>query len=134
MASQTKADEQRFTRGANGGAPGGPTQLGGSSWGAVLKRTFKEFKADNLTDWAAALTYYGVLALFPAIIALVSIIGLIGPSAPQPLLDNLGKLTPGPANDILSGAVKQVANGRGTAGFAFVLGLAGAIWSASGYV
>jgi membrane protein len=100
----------------------------------VLKRTFKEFKADNITDWAAALTYYGVLALFPAIIALVSIIGLVGPSATQPLLDNLGALAPGPANDIISGAVKQVASGRGTAGFAFILGLVGALWSASGYV
>jgi membrane protein len=100
----------------------------------VLKRTFKEFKADNLTDWAAALTYYGVLAIFPAIIALVSIIGLVGPSATQPLLDNLGKLAPGPANDILSGAVKQVASGRSSAGVAFVVGLFLAIWSASGYV
>jgi membrane protein len=137
--------EKRFTRdgatragnargGGDADAPDSPPKLSKGSWGGVLKRTFKEFKADNLTDWAAALTYYGVLALFPAIIALVSIIGLIGPSATQPLLDNLGKLTPGPANQILSGAVKQVANGRGTAGFAFILGLAGAIWSASGYV
>ncbi|WP_196809089.1 YihY/virulence factor BrkB family protein [Conexibacter woesei] len=100
----------------------------------MLKRTIKEFKRDNLTDWAAALTYYGVLAIFPAIIALVSIIGLVGPSATQPVLDNLARLTPGPANDILSGAVKQVANGRGSAGLAFVLGIALALWSASGYV
>jgi membrane protein len=94
----------------------------------------REFKDDDLTDWAAALTYYGVLALFPAIIALVSIIGLVGPSATQPLLDNIAPLTPGPAKDIVQGAIKQVANGRSTAGFAFVLGLATAIWSASAYV
>jgi membrane protein len=115
-------------------APEGPDDLSGRSWMGVLKRTFKEFKRDNLTDWAAALTYYGVLALFPAIIALVSIIGLIGPSATQPLLDNLAKLAPGPANDILSGAVKQVAGSRGSASFAFILGIGLAIWSASGYV
>jgi membrane protein len=132
--------ERRFARDDSAGAgahrdiPDSVPDLSTRSWGGVLKRTFKEFKADNLTDWAAALTYYGVLAIFPAIIALVSIIGLVGPSATQPLLDNLSKLAPGPANDILSGAVKQVANGRGTAGFAFVLGLAGALWSASGYV
>ncbi|HWH96075.1 MAG TPA: YihY/virulence factor BrkB family protein [Baekduia sp.] len=114
--------------------PDGPEDLSGHSLSGVLKRTIKEFKADNLTDWAAALTYYGVLALFPAIIVLVSIIGLVGPSATQPLLDNLSALTPGPANEILSGAVKQVANGRGSAGFAFVLGLVLALWSASGYV
>src|SRR3954454_12176369 len=128
-------EAKREGRGArNGHAPDSPTELTGGSWMGVLKRSISEFKDDNVTDWAAALTYYGVLALFPAIIALVSIIGLVGPSATGPLLDNLGKLAPGPANDIISGAVKQVANGRGSAGFAFVLGLAVAIWSASGYV
>lgn len=126
--------EQRFTRGPRQAPPDDPTDLTARSWRGVLKRTVSEFKADNLTDWAAALTYYGVLAIFPAIIALVSIIGLIGPSATQPVLDNLRVLAPGPANDILSGAVEQVANGRGSAGFAFVLGIALALWSASGYV
>ncbi len=101
---------------------------------AVIKRTVSEFRADNLTDWAAALTYYGVLAIFPAIIALVSIVGFVGPSVTQSILDNLKQLTPGPANDILSGAVKHVAGSRGSAGVAFVLGIAIAIWSASGYV
>src|SRR4051794_38603640 len=69
-------------------APESPTDLKGRSWGGVLSRTIREFKEDNLTVWAAALTYYGILAIFPAIIALVSILGLIGPSATQPLLDN----------------------------------------------
>jgi membrane protein len=134
MARETS--ERRFTRDdqAAHAAPDDPTDLSGRSWWAVLKRTVKEFKADNLTDWAAALTYYGVLAIFPAIIALVSIIGLVGPSATQPILDNLAALTPGPANDILSGAVKQVAGSRGSAGLAFFFGIALAIWSASGYV
>ncbi len=128
--------ERRFSRNrqAADAAPDDPTDLSGRSWWAVLKRTVKAFKADNLTDWAAALTYYGVLAIFPAIIALVSIIGLIGPSATQPILDNLAALTPGPANDILSGAVKQVASSRGSASLAFIFGIALAIWSASGYV
>jgi membrane protein len=145
MARDTTTGERRFTRGGGDEgakrsarrderAPDDPTDLSGKSWGGVLKRTVKEFKNDNLTDWAAALTYYGVLAIFPAIIALVSIIGLIGPSATQPILDNLATLTPGPANDILSGAVKQVANSRGGASVAFIFGIAVAIWSASGYV
>lgn len=142
-----ETSERRFVRGStplddrarrdadsDTGAPDGPTDLSGGSWWAVLKRTFKEFKADNLTDWAAALTYYGVLAIFPAIIALISIIGLIGPSATQPILDNLATLTPGPANDILSGAVKQVAGSQGGASVAFIFGIVTAIWSASGYV
>jgi membrane protein len=143
MARDTTTGERRFTRGGDDAArrgrrderaPDDPTDLSGGSWFGVLKRTVKEFKNDNLTDWAAALTYYGVLAIFPAIIALVSIIGLIGPSATQPILDNLAALTPGPANDILSGAVKQVAGSRGGASVAFIFGIAVAIWSASGYV
>jgi membrane protein len=51
------------------------------SWSGALKRTVREFKDDNLTDGAAALTYYGVLAIFPAILALVSVLGLPGQSA-----------------------------------------------------
>jgi membrane protein len=104
------------------------------SWGAVLKRTVKGFSRDNLTDWAAALTYYGVLAIFPALIVLVSILGLIGPSATQPLIDNLGKVAPGPAKDIFTSALKNLQGSKGTAGVFFVVGLAAALWSASGYV
>jgi membrane protein len=116
------------------GAPSTPTKLGGRSWLGVLKRTVTEFRQDNLTDWAAALTYYGVLALFPAIIALVSILGLVGTSATQPLLDNLGKVAPGPAKTILTSAIENLQKSRGAAGIAFFAGLAGALWSASGYV
>ena len=61
--------------------PDAPTDLPKESWIATLKRTGREFSDDNLTDWAAALTYYGVLSLFPAIIALVSILGLVVPPA-----------------------------------------------------
>jgi membrane protein len=132
--STTLDDQARRDTGSDADAPDGPTDLSKRSWWAVLKRTVKEFKADNLTDWAAALTYYGVLAIFPAIIALISIIGLIGPSATQPILDNLATLTPGPANEILSGAVKQVASSQGGASVAFIFGIVTAIWSASGYV
>jgi membrane protein len=115
-------------------APASPTRLGGRSWLGVMKRTVSEFRQDNLTDWAAALTYYGVLAIFPAIIALVSILGLVGTSATQPLLDNLGKVAPGPAKTILTSAIENLQKSRGTAGIAFVVGLAAALWSASGYV
>jgi membrane protein len=93
-----------------------------------------EFRADNLTDWAAALTYYAVLSIFPALIVLVSILGLAGQSATNTVLDNINELGPGPAQDIVSGAIKQIASSQGTAGVAFVLGLLAALWSASGYV
>ena len=78
-------------------APDAPTRLPRRSWGGVLKRTVREFKEDNLTDLAAALTYYGILAIFPAMIALISIVRLVGHSATQTLIDNLGKLAPGTA-------------------------------------
>jgi membrane protein len=103
-------------------------------WGGVLKRTIKEFQRDDLTDWAAALTYYGVLALFPALTALVSILGLVGPSATQPLIDNLTALAPSQAKDIVSSALKNIQGQRGAAGVAFVFGIVLALWSASGYI
>jgi len=103
-------------------------------WWPVLKRTFSEFRADNLTDWAAALTYYSVLAIFPALIVLVSVLGLVGESATQPLIDNLGSVAPGPAKEIMTSALKNLQGDRGAAGVLFVVGLLAALWSASGYV
>jgi membrane protein len=105
-----------------------------SAWFGVLRRTFAEFSADDLTDWAAALTYYGILAIFPALIALVSILGLIGTSATKPLLDNLGSFAPGPAHQILANTLHGLTQSRSGAGILFVVGLAGALWSASGYI
>jgi membrane protein len=118
----------------NGTTPDGPTDLDAGSWKQVLKRTFREFKEDNLTDWAAALTYYGVLAIFPMLIVLVSLLGLVGHSATQPLIDNLGKVAPGPAQQIFTNAVKSLQSSQGAAGIAFVVGIATSLWSASAYV
>ena len=115
-------------------APDEPTDLGGRGWWAALKRTGKEFKEDNLTDWAAALTYYGVLAIFPALIVLVSILGLVGDSATQPLIDNLGTVAPGPAKEIFTNAIKNLQGDQGAAGVLFIIGILAALWSASGYV
>jgi membrane protein len=115
-------------------APDQPTDLPRSALPGVLRRTLKEFKRDNLTDLAAALTYYGVLAIFPMIIVIVSLLGLIGRSATQPLIDNLGKVAPGPAKQIFTSAIHNVQSGKGTAGVLFIVGLAGALWSASGYI
>jgi membrane protein len=104
------------------------------AWGDVLKRTFSEFREDNLTDGAAALTYYGVLSIFPALIALVSVLGLVGESATNPLLDNLKGFAPGPAQEILSKALHGLSGSRGGASVLFIVGVAGAIWSASSYI
>jgi len=121
-------------RRAGAQGPDSPTDLPVRSWSGVLKRTVKEFSADNLTDWAAALTYYGVLAIFPALIALLSILGLIGHSATQPLLDNLKAVAPGPAKQIFTSAITNLQKSQGAAGVLVLVGLAIAIWSASGYV
>ena len=115
-------------------APGGPTDLKRDSWTAALKRTWSEFREDNMTDWAAALTYYSVLAIFPALLAVVSVLGLIGPSATQPLIDNINTLAPGPAKDLLVSAIRNIQHSSGAAGVLFVVSIALAIWSASGYV
>jgi membrane protein len=111
-----------------------PTKLPRRSWWEVLKRTVAEFKDDNLTDLAAALTYYGILAIFPALLVIVSILGLVGQSATQPLIDNLATVAPGPAQEIFTNAIRNLQSSQGAAGVLFVVGLAAALWSASGYV
>jgi membrane protein len=122
-------------RNGNGPAPEGPTDIQGRGWWAVVKRTVKEFREDNLTDWAAALTYYGVLALFPALIALVSIVGLLGKSTVDDLKENIGAIpSAGQAKDIILKTIDSLADKPSAAGIAFVIGLAIALWSASGYV
>ena len=114
--------------------PRGPTDLPKGSWWAALKRTVREFRADNLSDWAAGLTYYGVLALAPALLALVSIIGLIGPSAIDPMIDNVATLAPGAVQDVLDTVLRDLGHRRGQATVALVVGVALALWSASGYI
>ena len=116
------------------GAPDQPTDLPRSALPGVLKRTWREFKADNLTDLAAALTYYGVLAIFPMIIVIVAVLGLIGRSATQPLINNLGSVAPGPAKTIFTNAIHNVQHSQGTAGILFVVSLVVSLWSASGYI
>jgi membrane protein len=111
-----------------------PTRLPKRSWWEVLKRTVAEFKDDNLTDWAAALTYYGILSIFPALLVLVSILGLVGQSATQPLIDNISTVAPGAAQEIVTNAIRNLQRSQGAAGVLFVVGLAAALWSASGYV
>jgi membrane protein len=100
--------------------------------GGTLKRTLKEFSEDNLTDWAAALTYYGVLALFPALIALLSIVGLL--TDPKTLTDALTAVLPGEAAQTLQPVIDGLAGNDSKAGFGLILGIAAAVWSASGYV
>src|SRR5918998_1211045 len=102
-----------------GGDGKAPTQVLKRSWKDVVKRTVREFQDDDLTLLAAALTYYGVLSLFPAMLVLVSILGLLGTSTTQPLVDNLAALTPGPARDVVTNSIRNLQDASGAAGFAF---------------
>ncbi|HEY8473262.1 MAG TPA: YihY/virulence factor BrkB family protein [Natronosporangium sp.] len=111
-----------------------PTRLTGRSWRGVFKRAIREFKQDGLTDWAAVLTYYGVLSIFPAMLAVVSILGLFGSRATGPLLDNVSTLAPGPAQDILTQSLQSLERSQRGAGFLAIISILLAIWSASAYI
>ncbi len=115
-------------------SPDGPGELRGRSWRAVLRRTVTEFKDDELADRAAALTYYGVLALFPALLVLVSLLGIAGESVTQKILDNIGQLAPSSVRDVITSAVEQLQASGGTGSVLAIVGLLAALWSASGYV
>jgi membrane protein len=115
-------------------APETPAELSKSTWRDTLKRTVREFKEDDLTLLAAALTYYAVLSLFPALLVLLALLGLAGTSTIDTLLQNLGSLTPSAARDVVTNAVHDLQGANSKAGFALVAGLLGALWSASGYI
>src|SRR3954466_9267734 len=114
-----------------------PTDIPKPGWKAVLRRTVKEFKNDNLTDWAAALTYYAVLALFPALIVLVALLGIFGqyPQTTNDLIDILKGAGADPKTlDGLKTTINDVVKNKGGAGALLGVGLAAALWSASGYI
>jgi membrane protein len=112
-----------------------PTTLPGRSWWGSIKRAVTEFRADNLRDWAAALTYYSVLSIFPGLLLLVSILGLVGPSATDALIKNLQDMAPGAVRDVVVAAIQNLERGHsGAAGLIGVIGLITALWSASAYI
>src|SRR5215216_4939473 len=103
---------------------------------ATLKRTATEFSEDNLSDWAAALTYYGLLALFPALIALVGIVGLFADpaGATRTITDVVTQIGPDTAADTFSGPIESITSSSSTSGIMVAVGIAVAVWSASSYV
>jgi membrane protein len=121
----------RFRRG-----PASPTDLNKRSWFGTLKRAGKGFSRDKLTDWAAALTYYAVLSLFPAIIALISILGLVVDPATitRVITDVVSQLGPKSAVDTFKGPIQQISSNRSGALLGLIIGVAAALWTASGYV
>jgi membrane protein len=116
------------------GAAGGPAELAPRSWLGALNRTARQFLEDHLLQWAAALAFFAVLSLFPALLALVSVLGLLGSSALEPLIENVSRLAPGAGRDIALGALRSIEESSDAAGATFVASLAVALWTASAYV
>jgi membrane protein len=120
--------------GERGQLPDRPTTLSGRAWWGAIKRAVAEFRTDNLTDWAAALTYYSVLSIFPGLLVLISVLGLIGPSATGTLMKNIQDV-PGGVQDVLVTAIQNIERGQSsTASVLAILGLITALWSASAYI
>jgi len=117
-------------------APDAPTDLARRSWFGTLKRVVSEFRDDNLTDWAAALTYYAVLSIFPAFIALISILGLVVDPATitRVVTDVVSQLGPTSAVDTFKGPIEQISKNQSTALFGLIFGVTVALWTASNYV
>ena len=133
--STTDQQQSRLTAEPEDDKLESPTQLDKRSWRYVARRTFREFMSDQCTDIAAALTYYAVLALFPAAIALTSLLGLVGQG--ETAVDEVLGIVDDLGGSSIVGSIREplIELSRSqTAGLALVLGLAGALWSASGYV
>lgn len=130
--------EQSASRGASGTGdtpPDSPLGLSRRSWLYVARKTLREFSNDQCTDLAAALTYYSVLAMFPAAIALMSLIGVVGQGRQS--VDAVMKILSSLGADSVAKTIEPTLlqlNQSSGAGFALVFGLLGALWSASGYV
>jgi membrane protein len=132
--STTASDNQSGSERRRDYRPTGTSQ--DTSLFATLKRTLTEFSEDNLSDWAASLTYYGLLALFPALIALVGLLGLVGDpqSTTKSITQIITHLGPSSAAQTFAGPIKSITAHKSTAGIMGIVGLAAALWSASSYV
>jgi membrane protein len=117
-----------------GDQPEGPGELGRRGWSDVLRGTVRRFRTDDLADRAAALTFYGVLSLFPMLLVVASLIGLSGAAGTKVLSDNIRRIAPGPIRDALAGAVESLRGTASTAGPLAAVSVVAALWSASRYI
>ncbi len=111
--------------------PSSPWHLSRAEWREALHASVREFKMDSITDWAAALTYYGVLAIFPGLLVLVSVLGLLGEANN---VQALTQLVPGPSGQLIGNAASQLHGAGATASVVVAIGVVVAFWSASGYI
>ncbi|GAA3285506.1 hypothetical protein AAU01_30550 [Paenarthrobacter aurescens] len=114
--------------------PDSPNDLVKPTWMYIAKRTLREFTKDQCPDAAAGLTYYAVLSLFPALLALVSLIGIFGDAGKTTtaLLDIVQQFAPGPGVDAMRQPIEELTQSN-AAGFTLIIGILVALWSASGY-
>ncbi|MCC3265775.1 YihY/virulence factor BrkB family protein [Arthrobacter gengyunqii] len=136
MAQQDTGDKAQTAPSPDDASkPDTPAEVTKPNWKYIARKTIREFSKDQCTDLAAALTYYTVLALFPALLALVSILGVVGQaeSTTKAMLELLGEFAPASAVEVLEGPITQLTSSS-SAGFALIIGIVGALWSASGYV
>src|SRR5262245_41609073 len=108
--------------------PDRPTELGRHRWWETLKRTWREFTRDNLTDWAGALTYYGILSIFPGLLVLVACLGLLGEDATDKVQETMGAIAPDQVDEILNGAIDQIQANRTSAGIVAIVAVLIAFW------
>jgi len=127
-------DEDDLSAPSPDAGPDSPAELKGKGLVGALKRTVKEFSEDNVTDWAAALTYYGVLSIFPGLLVLMSLLGLLGPRTTRTVEGTIRNVAPEEIGALVTGVVDQVKGDAGLASVAAIFGLVLAFWSASGYI
>jgi membrane protein len=134
--SRTGDDDRTLRRDETdtGSEPDSPADLPKGQLVATVKRAFRGFKRDNLTDLAAGLTYYGVLSVLPGLVVLFSVLGLLGPNAANQVVGQAEQLAPGSTANFVRTLVQQAQGSRSGAGLAAFLGIIVAVWSASGYV
>src|SRR3984885_13083002 len=125
------ASSQTAHSSARDDVPNDPTDLSGGSWLAAARRALKEYKADDLQDRAAALTYFGIQSIFPGVLVLVSLLGVLGKSAAQPLITTLGIAAPASVRKIIMTDVTHLQNSHAAAGILGIAGILLALWSAS---
>jgi membrane protein len=138
-AAKRDADEGEATDAEQtrpGRRPQGPAHARRGSLTQTIKRTWSEFSEDNLTDAAAALTYYAILSIFPALLAMVAVVGLVGDphTVTKEMTDLVTSIGPASAAQTFKGPIESLTKSSGTAGILLIVGIASALWTASGYI
>ncbi len=128
------AEREAEPRDGEKAAPPSPVAMPRGSWRVAARRTLAEYQEDNLQDRAAALTYFSVQSIFPGLLVLVTLLGLLGTSVTKNLIDQLTTTVPGSVNTIVTHALQHLQSNHSAAGILAVAGFAGGLWSASGYV